>query len=221
MKNGVFNKYYDEYNNWFEKNKYAYLTELEAIKHFYSENESDKHFYSGNKNIEIGIGSGKFAVPLNIKFGIDPSESMMKTIPEISNIKIVRAIAEEIPIKDNYFETALLVTTICFVKDSEKSLLEINRILKRKGKIIIGFVDKDSELGKIYLKNKAKSKFYLSAEFYSTGEIVELLVKTHFKNLRIIQTIFGDYKKINMVQDFRNGFGEGNFVVICGEKNGY
>ncbi|HPG29296.1 MAG TPA: class I SAM-dependent methyltransferase [bacterium] len=211
MNTGVFDKCYDEYNNWFKKNKYAYLTELEAIK----------HFYTGERNVEIGIGSGKFAVPLNIKFGIDPSESMMKTIPQDSKIKTVRAVAEKIPFDSNSFENALMVTTICFVKDAEESLKEIHRILKKKGKIIIGFVDKESELGKQYAKTKSKSKFYKSAEFYSTGEIVELLIKTKFKNIRIIQTLFGDYKKIKSIQEFKNGFGEGNFAVICGEKNGY
>jgi len=70
----------------------------------------------------------------------------------------------------------------------------------------------------MYQKNKQNSKFYKDAIFYSTGDIVKLLVNNNFENIRIIQTVFGDYKKINKIQEFKNGYGEGNFVVIKGEK---
>jgi len=34
-----------------------------------------------------------------------------------------------------------------------------------------------------------------------------------------VQTLFGELKMIDEVQDFRKGFGDGSFVVVKGEKN--
>jgi ubiquinone/menaquinone biosynthesis C-methylase UbiE len=60
-----------------------------------------------------------------------------------------------------------MVTTICFVDDLKKAFREAFRVLKKEGFIVIGFIDKDSELGKIYRANKNKSRFYKIAEFFS------------------------------------------------------
>jgi len=64
----IFNKYTQEYEEWFEKNKFAYLSEIEALK---------KVIPKG-KGLEIGVGTGRFAKPLKIDVGIDPSENMLK-----------------------------------------------------------------------------------------------------------------------------------------------
>jgi len=143
---------------------------------------------------------------------------MIKKIPLTYKKPVINGVAEYLPFKDNIFQTVLLVTTICFVDDSKKTIFEANRILKKNGQLIIAFVDKDSELGKIYQKNKEKSKFYNEAVFYSTVEILELLRNQNFQNIDIIQTVFGNYKEIKTVQKFKYNFGEGNFVVIKAEK---
>ncbi len=209
MKIEAFEIHSNDYDKWFLDNEFVYLSELKAIKFFYK---------NIGLNIEIGVGSGKFANPLNIKFGIEPSPAMIKKISENYNIHVIRSIAERIPLKSNVFDSALLVTTICFVDDVEQTIKEVKRILKHGGQVIIAFVDKKSQLGNMYQKNKQNSKFYKDAIFYSTGDIVKLLVNNNFENIRIIQTVFGDYKKINKIQEFKNGYGEGNFVVIKGEK---
>ena len=54
-----FEKHTIKYDKWFEENKYAYQSEVNAIKAILPK------FSNG---IEIGVGSGKFAVPLAIKF---------------------------------------------------------------------------------------------------------------------------------------------------------
>ena len=56
--------------------------------------------------------------------------------------------------------------------------------------------------------------FYKIAEFFSTKQVLEILKNTGFKDFEIVQTVFGELSFINKVQDFRDGYGEGGFVVI-------
>jgi ubiquinone/menaquinone biosynthesis C-methylase UbiE len=63
-----FEKYCDEYDKWFENNSAIFETELEALRELIPFPEAE--------GIEIGVGSGKFAAPLGIKIGLDPSEKM-------------------------------------------------------------------------------------------------------------------------------------------------
>ncbi len=192
------------YEQWFTRNNAVYKSELKAIRHFIP---------GQGKGIEIGIGSGLFAKPLGIREGIDPSEEMIR-LSEKRGLKVIKGVAEKLPFPDENYDYALMVTTICFVDDPEKALKEVYRILKGNGLFIIAFVDKESETGKDYLKNKEKSLFYKDAVFFSTGEIINLLNETGFKNLDIVQTVFGKLDKIETIQDFSSGFGKGSFIVI-------
>ncbi len=90
--------------------------------------------------------------------------------------------------------------------------------MKQNGKFVVGLVDKHSPLGRLYLKKKQDNIFYRWATFYSTAEIILQLNKVGFKNLATVQTVFGNIKNIEHIQQFRHGYGEGGFVVIKAEK---
>ena len=199
-----FELFADAYNDWFVKNKNIYELELEAVKQLMP---TDAY------GLEVGIGSGKFAAPLGIKIGVEPSKAMAKKARELG-IKVHDGVAENLPFEDNTFDFVLFITTICFVDDIRKSFEEAYRVLKKGGSIIVGFVDKESEMGKEYLAKKDKSKFYNIATFYSTDEVLTHLVKAGFCNFKIKQTILSENEK----ELIKNGYGEGSFVVIKGEK---
>lgn len=203
----LFDNYYEEYEQWFETNKNIYLTELNLIKSFIENNN-----YNG---IEIGAGTGRFAIPLGIKIGIEPA-TKMAFIAEKKGLKIIKATAENIPLPYNSFDFVLFVTTICFVNDPILALKESFRILKNNGFILIGFVPADSKLGKYYISKKDNSKFYKNANFFTTNELITLIKNTGFKNIETRQTLFeitNDY-----IQEYKDGHKKGNFVVIKGEK---
>jgi ubiquinone/menaquinone biosynthesis C-methylase UbiE len=205
-----FDENYQQYERWFDRNKYAYQSELKVIEHVIPEEEN---------GVEIGIGSGLFAKPFNIEVGIDPSVEMLKLAAK-RGLKVCRGVAENLPFKGNSFDFALMVTTICFLDNTEKALLEVERVTKPNGSFIIGFVDKESSLGKIYQKYKNKNVFYRVAIFYSATEVISLLEKIGFVIDEIYQTIFGNLDDIKSIQDFKVGFGEGSFVVIhCKTRN--
>jgi len=203
-----FEKNSEKYEDWFEKNKFVYESEIQAIKELFPKVE---------KSIEIGVGSGKFAVPLGIKIGIDPSPRMRK-IAQQRGIEVIDAIAEELPFKDSQFELALMVTSICFVDNLNLAFREVYRILKPGGYLIIGFVDRDSSLGKLYQQHKENSLFYKIATFYSTKEVIYNLSKVGFKEFDFRQTIFHGLNEIKDVEPAKEDYGEGSFVVIRARK---
>jgi len=205
-----FEEYPKRYENWFEKNKFTYESELLAVKALIPEN---------GEGIEIGVGSGRFAGPLGIKLGVEPSLKMRK-ITEKKGIKVIDGVAEKLPFDDSQFAFALMVTTICFLDNIEAALKEAYRVLKPKGYLIIGFVDKHSTLGKLYLKHKTKNVFYKSANFYSVDEVVSYLKKTDFKDFTFVQTIFHNLTEIKEIEPIREGYGQGSFVVIGATKKG-
>ncbi len=203
-KTSAFDNNLNEYENWFIDNKFAYESEIEAIKQIAEIPEN---------SIEIGIGSGLFAVPLGIKKGIDPSETMIK-LGKKRELEIIKGVAENLPWKDNSINYALMVTSICFVDDEQKAINEAYRVLKPNGVLIIAFVDKDSPIGKEYLANKDKSLFYKEATFFSTDELIALGKQTGFKIDKIKQTVFGKINKITHKQNVKDGYGKGSFVVL-------
>jgi len=203
-----FEQYTEQYEKWFVENEYAYHSEIRAIKEILPEFED---------GIEIGVGSGNFAKPLNIKFGVEPSYEMRK-IAESKGIKVVDSVAENLPFKNDSYDLVLMVTTLCFLDDVRKAFSEIYRILKPNGSFINGFVDKNSKVGRIYRKNKQKSVFYRIAIFFTTEEVIKLLKETGFKRFEFRQTIFNTLNKINSVEEIKKGYGEGSFIVVSAQK---
>jgi len=203
----VFEKYTERYEKWFERNRFVYESELEAVR---------KVIPKG-KGIEIGVGTGRFASPLEIKYGIEPSRKMGK-IAEERGIKVICGVAEKLPLKDSSFDFVLMITTICFVDDIRASFQEVRRVLKPGGYFLAGFIDRESIIGRAYQKNKDKSIFYKEADFYSTDEIINLFKETGFSNFGIVQTVFHDLEDIKHIDPVKEGYGEGSFVVIRAVK---
>jgi len=204
----VFEKYARDYDFWFEKNKYIYESEILAIK---------KVIQNKINSLEIGVGTGRFAVPLNIEIGIEPSDSMIK-IAKNRGIKIIKGIGEYLPFKNETFDIILMVTTICFLKNPFKAITEIHRILKKDGIFINGMVDRDSFLGRYYIEKKKNSKFYRYAKIYSTKEVLNWLYNLNFCNINIYQTIFKMLNEIKEIEPVKKGYGKGGFVVISAKK---
>lgn len=199
-----FDEYLNEYEEWFVQNSAVYFSELQAIRLISKIPENA---------VEIGVGSGLFAEPLGIKTGIEPSEAMREKAKE-RGINVVDGVAENLPWEDNFIDYVLMVTTICFVDDVKKSLSEVYRVLQNSGSFIIAFVDKNSPMGLLYQQNKEESLFYKDATFFSTEELYEYLKEAGFLIKNTKQTVFGLLNEVVKVQESREGYGEGSFVVI-------
>jgi len=205
-----FEKHKVKYEEWFEKNVFAYKSELQAIRYLLPKRGT---------GVEIGVGTGRFAAPLGIRVGAEPSKAMGK-VAQKRGIEVIDGVAEALPFEDCMFDFALMVTTICFVDDIGASFKEIFRVIKPAGCFINGFVDRKSSLGKFYQKHRDKNVFYKMATFYSVDEIIPYLKKTGFRNFTFAQTIFHTLDKIKEVESIKEGYGDGSFVVVKGMKPG-
>ena len=207
-KTKLFDEHISEYEQWFVDHHFVFQSELAALR---------RAIPLTGTGVEIGIGSGIFALPLDIKDGIDPSLAMRQKAKE-RGIYPVDGVAEKLPYTNKSYDYSLMVTTICFVDNIIQSFKEVHRILKKEGIFIIGFVDKNSPVGKNYLENKNKSLFYKDAIFYSTKEVYRYLRGTGFKIDMTWQTVFGALSEIVEVQESQKGYGKGSFVVIKARK---
>jgi len=171
-KTTAFDKYYMEYEKWFQDNAKLYDEELKTLKSL---------LQNIKNGLEIGIGTGRFAIPMGINTGIEPSEKM-RNIAISKGLNAVSGVAESIPFEDSRFDFAMMITTVCFVDDILKSFKEAYRVTKDKGFLVVGYVDKNSKLGVEYQQKKKQSKFYKDAKFYTTDEIVQYLKKAGFCN---------------------------------------
>jgi SAM-dependent methyltransferase len=203
-----FDEHPDRYDEWFDAHRFVYRSELEAIAHLVPDN---------GQGIEIGVGSGRFAVPLSIGLGIEPSRPMGERAAA-RGIRVVAAVAEHLPFVSESLDFALMVTTICFLDDAVAAFGEMARVLKPGCDVVIGFVDRASSLGRRYQRHKLANAFYRDATFYSTDEVATLLSETGFGETKTVQTVFGELSEIAAVQDFRPGSGDGGFVVVCARK---
>ena len=208
VKTKPFDEHIDQYEHWFVVNQYAYESELQAVRALLP---------VSSEGLEIGVGSGLFAKPLGIKYGVEPSEKM-REIAKKRGIEVTDGIAEALPYEDSSFDFSLMVTTICFLDDVEAAMKEAYRVVKPGGSLIIGFVDKDSKLGKLYQKHKNESVFYGLATFFSVGEVVYHMIRAGFKNFTFTQTIFRKLKEIKSVEPVKEGYGEGSFMVLKAMK---
>lgn len=199
-----FEKNVERYEAWFDRNWAAYESELEALRALLPK--------SGT-GLEIGVGTGRFAAPLGIRVGVDPSSAMGKVATE-RGIEVRFGVGENLPCKDSSFDFVLLVTTICFLDDVPAALGEAYRVLTPGGYILVGFIDRESRLGKVYEKRKQDNEFYRQATFFSVDEVVPHLQQADFRDFVFCQTIFQNPEEMEQPDPVRPGYGEGSFVVV-------
>lgn len=201
----TFDEQANEFDAWFEKHPDLYLAELEAVRSFIP---------ASGSGVEIGVGTGRFAVSLGIPIGVEPAPRMAEMARQ-RGIKVLEAVAEALPFAADSFDFAVMVTVVCFLDDVALAFREACRIIKPNGTLVIGFIDRESELGQQYGQKKTQSRFYRDATFYSVGELVALLTKAGFSDFAYRQTMFPEETTSLTVKE---GYGRGGFVVIRAHK---
>jgi len=199
-----FEVHHRRYDDWFVRHAAAYQSELLAVRALLP--------WRG-LGLAIGVGTGRFAAPLGVQVGIDPARAVLDYAAS-RGISSVQGVAEALPFADSSFDYALSVTTICFVDDATAMLTEAYRVLKPGGELVIGFIDRTSDLGQHYLAHQAENVFYREATFYSADEVELLLRCIGFTEPVWVQTLSKTLDETREIEPLRVGYGQGAFVVV-------
>jgi SAM-dependent methyltransferase len=135
---------------------------------------------TGDSVLDIGCGTGANLLPLlaagiNVT-GIDPSPYMLdQAIDQLGpRVDFYRGYAEDLPFDDNSFNHACFFTSLEFVDDPAKAMVEACRVAKDK--IFIGFLNRFALKGvQRRLKGVFTDTIFNRARFFSIWELKALV----------------------------------------------
>jgi SAM-dependent methyltransferase len=207
-KTAPFDAHPDRYDDWFDRHDAAYRSERRAIRTLLPDH---------GEGMEIGVGTGRFAAPLGLEHGVDPSRAMRKRARE-RGIEVRAGTAENLPYPDARFDAVLMTTTLCYLDSPATAFSEAKRVLRPDGTFVVAFVDRNRPLGQHYAEKRDDNVFYKPARFHAAPDVVVLFQDTGFGSLRAQQTLFSDPDTMTEPDPVREGYGTGSFVVIRGEN---
>ncbi len=203
LSDNPFAVYTEEYEEWFDKYPLVFQAELRAVK----------ALMPAGSALEVGVGSGRFAVPLKVAMGVDPCPEML-TLARNRGVRTALGRAEALPVAASRFDCLLLITVLCFLAEPEQALSEARRVLRPGGCLLLAFIDRHTPLGRETHRQRQKSSFYRQAHFYSADEVLALLGGGGFKDFSCCQTVFRPLAEIDAGEEVRPGCGQGAFVVV-------
>jgi SAM-dependent methyltransferase len=183
MAENIFDILTDKYDAWYdsEDGRPLYESEVTCLKPMVKK--------CAGPILEIGVGTGRFAMHFPDVTGIDPSMNVLK-MAEKRGVKTVHGYGENLPFDDESFGCILLIVTLCFVDKPLEVLREAKRVLTKDGSIIIGLVPRDSSWGTFYEeKHRAGHPFYSNARFYTLKDVEDMLQTAGLKIMRIRSTL--------------------------------
>lgn len=138
------------------------------------------------KTLDLGCGNGNVTSLLKNSIGLDLSfELLNKSRIKSSNL-FIQGRCENTPFKDKSFDNVLLIAVLHSLKDENRAecLREINRILKKNGKLFLSVWCKYKP-GVRYIKwGKVKRYYY----FFKEKELKDLLTSSGFKILKFTKS---------------------------------
>jgi ubiquinone/menaquinone biosynthesis C-methylase UbiE len=185
-----------------EVSQYDEIFQTKGGKHFIKKKllkaESYGFIKKGQNVLEIGSATGVFSFeyekydinltaidlsPENIKWAKN------KAANKNSSIEFQVADVEILPFPDNYFDGILSFSTLRYVPNIDLALKEIYRVLKPGGYIIIDFPNKKCPwFGG--LKKKVLGREHIFDNHYYWKDIVIMMSKTNFKNVKMKRGLF-------------------------------
>lgn len=202
----AFNRNAEEYDKWYRAESGSLILESEA--------RAIEALALEGFGVEVGVGTGVFSSRLGVPLGLDPALRMIK-IAKRRGIDAIQAVGEFLPIKSNCLDYVLFAFTICFLKNLQASLREAWRVLRSRGYVIIGFVSRESEWGKLYTKKKVEGhRFYKHAKFYTVEEVEEMLERVGFKITKRFATLSQGPEAVTTIEEPSSTISQRGFVCI-------
>lgn len=150
----VFDKEAAKYDSWYETKigKHADKVETDCALDLFK-------VTPGMSILDVGCGTGNFSIKIAAKggvvTGIDVSDKMLniavkKTKKKNLNIEFIKMNSLQLRFQDNYFDGVVSMATIEFIFNPEKMIMEMFRVCKKDGLILLGTINRESDWGKLY-----------------------------------------------------------------------
>ena len=177
----VFDEFAGEYDQWFDGHGEVYATQVRLLREAVPQT---------GRGLELGVGSGRFAVPLGIRYGIDPSGELI-AIAKTRGIEIVQGEGEHLPYRPETFDYVLMMTVLCFLDNPFFVVQEIFRVLVPGGDLVLGFIEKDGEIAMQYEQEKTRRRFLRFARFRTVEEVTRFVEGAFFSDVSVIRRTRG------------------------------
>lgn len=180
----IFDRFAAAYDAWYESpiGRIAFPQEVDALRPLLQE--------LPRPWLEVGVGTGRFAVELGIRFGVDPSIPALAYARE-RGILSVAARGESLPFGTAAFGAVVMVVTLCFVEDPLAIVRDAVRVLRSDGGLILGLVLAESPWG-IHYRTLAEQghRYYRLAHFFTHPEIEAVLAAAGLEIIRERSALF-------------------------------
>ena len=168
--------------------------------------------------VEIGVGTGRFAVELGIRLGVEPAEGMA-ALARHRGIDVIRGRAEALPLATASMDAVFFITTLCFVQDVHMAMVEAFRVLRPSGYCIVGFLPLDSPWGQVTQAQAADDRFFKHARLRTKNEVFDALEAAGFVIQQTSQTLIGSLEDLETCAPSQEeGHDRGSFIVLRAAK---
>ena len=206
----VFHERAAEYDSWFD-DSLLFDIELGALH--------DLHTPLDRPRLEVGVGPGRFAQQLDVMVGIDPAYGALSIASERVPY-VCQGVGERLPVQSDSMATAFLLFTLCFTQEPAQVIMELARVVKRGGHVVLGVVPKDSPWGKSLRKKRDDGHpFYKHSTLYTHGKMSSWFADAGLDVVEERSSLFQHPGEVIAMEQSQRGMDDrAGFVVLVGRK---
>lgn len=141
-----------------------------------------------NNNLvaDIGAGTGNYSFKIaeknNIVHALEPSAIMQNQKKHHDNIIWFNGFAENIPFENSKYDSVICILASHHFNNLEKSIIEMHRILKKNGRLILFTADPSKVQNNCWLKEYFHLYYQKACETLPNKDFIINLIKNIFKN---------------------------------------